>query len=151
MVHSGGMAVKRIVVQRSGMAKDDLYFRLRIPDELKAKVQESANGNHRSMTAEIIARLESSFEFDEMKIHADRLADSQDRYVLALEQISDLQRKATEVLGSFVLNPEKIEEFKKNNPEALQRLVQVFSREPTKPEPGPATRRLLNLDDPPTD
>lgn len=43
------------------MARDDLHFRLRIPDDLKAKVAEAAESNHRSMTAEIIARLESTF------------------------------------------------------------------------------------------
>lgn len=43
------------------MAREDLHFRLRIPEELKAKVEDSALDNHRSMTAEIIARLESSF------------------------------------------------------------------------------------------
>ena len=43
------------------MAREDLHFRLRIPEELKAKVEESASDNHRSMTAEIIARLEESF------------------------------------------------------------------------------------------
>lgn len=43
------------------MARDDLHFRLRIPEDLKLKVEEAAKENHRSMTAEIIARLESSF------------------------------------------------------------------------------------------
>ena len=40
------------------MARDDLHFRLRIPDALKAKIEEAAAQNKRSMTAEIIARLE---------------------------------------------------------------------------------------------
>lgn len=43
------------------MAREDLHFRLRIPEELKAKVEQSASDNHRSMTAEIVARLEDSF------------------------------------------------------------------------------------------
>lgn len=43
------------------MAREDLHFRLRIPEQLKAKVLKAAYDNHRSMTAEIIARLERSF------------------------------------------------------------------------------------------
>lgn len=45
----------------AAMAKDDLHFRLRIPDDLKAKVQTAALANHRSITAEIISRLDASF------------------------------------------------------------------------------------------
>ncbi|CAN7301175.1 Arc family DNA-binding protein [Phyllobacterium sp. LjRoot231] len=47
------------------MAREDLHFRLRIPEELKAKVDKSASDNHRSMTAEIVARLENSFVSNE--------------------------------------------------------------------------------------
>lgn len=48
-------------MQKRCMAKDDLYFRLRLPEDLKDKISEAAGGSHRSMTAEIIARLEDSF------------------------------------------------------------------------------------------
>ncbi|MDX0466705.1 Arc family DNA-binding protein [Sinorhizobium medicae] len=44
------------------MAREDLHFRLRIPEDLKNKIQAEAERNHRSMTAEILARLESKFE-----------------------------------------------------------------------------------------
>lgn len=37
-------------------------YTLRIPSELKAKVQESAKEHNRSMNADIVARLEKSFE-----------------------------------------------------------------------------------------
>ena len=43
------------------MAREDLHFRLRIPEDLKKRVEKAAEANHRSMTAEIIARLEASF------------------------------------------------------------------------------------------
>lgn len=43
------------------MAREDLHFRLRIPEDLKQKIQEAAEANRRSMTAEIVARLEQSF------------------------------------------------------------------------------------------
>ena len=44
------------------MARDDPHFRLRFPDALREKVEAAAKANHRSMTAEIIARLEASFQ-----------------------------------------------------------------------------------------
>lgn len=43
------------------MAKDDLHFRLRIPDDLKRRIEASAAENRRSITAEIVQRLESSY------------------------------------------------------------------------------------------
>jgi Arc-like DNA binding domain. len=58
------------MVQKWGMAKDDLYFRLRLPEELKKRVQEAAEASHRSMTAEIIARLERSFTDDRFQYPA---------------------------------------------------------------------------------
>lgn len=38
-----------------------MHFRLRIPEDLKEKVEQASAENHRSMTAEIVARLEDSF------------------------------------------------------------------------------------------
>lgn len=43
------------------MSRDDLHFRLRIPPDLKNRVEAAAADAKRSMTAEIIARLENSF------------------------------------------------------------------------------------------
>ena len=43
------------------MAREDLHFRLRIPEDLKRRVAAASRLNERSMTAEIIARLEASF------------------------------------------------------------------------------------------
>lgn len=42
--------------------RDDLHFRLRIPEGLKSRIEEAAADNNRSMTAEIIERLETSFQ-----------------------------------------------------------------------------------------
>jgi plasmid stability protein len=46
------------------MSREDLHFRLRIPEDLKKRVEVAASENHRSMTAEILARLESTFLLD---------------------------------------------------------------------------------------
>lgn len=51
------MVVNEIVWHWWGMARDDLHFRLRIPEELKREVEASAAQNNRSMTAEIVERV----------------------------------------------------------------------------------------------
>lgn len=44
------------------MAREDLHFRLRIPEDLKKRIEAAADESRRSMTAEIVARLEESFD-----------------------------------------------------------------------------------------
>ena len=46
------------------MSREDPYFRLRVPETLKARIEKSAAENNRSMTAEIISRLSKSFEYE---------------------------------------------------------------------------------------
>ncbi|MEM1397025.1 MAG: Arc family DNA-binding protein [Pseudomonadota bacterium] len=59
------------------MAREDLHFRLRIPKDLKEHIEEVARLNKRSMTAEIIDRLENSFRpmehYDASHIDVDEL------------------------------------------------------------------------------
>ena len=55
------MLVKQYVRHWCGMGRDDLHFRLRIPEGLKGKIEKAAEENRRSMTAEIVARLEDTF------------------------------------------------------------------------------------------
>ena len=80
------------------MAREDLHFRLRIPEYLKAKVQEAANQSHRSMTAEIISRLEQSFTFD--KRVGDLELDTEtidDILANAIARIETLEAKVREI------------------------------------------------------
>lgn len=44
------------------MSRDDPQFKLRIPPALKVQIDQAAAENHRSLNAEILARLEESFE-----------------------------------------------------------------------------------------
>jgi hypothetical protein len=57
------------------MAKDDLYFRLRIAEGLKQQIAAAARANDRSMTAEIIARLTASFSSDDLDPNDTELID----------------------------------------------------------------------------
>lgn len=43
------------------MSREDPQFKLRLPAELKARIDQAAAENHRSINAELIARLESTF------------------------------------------------------------------------------------------
>lgn len=43
------------------MSREDPQLRIRLPIELKEKVEESAKSNNRSMNAEIVSRLETTF------------------------------------------------------------------------------------------
>ena len=55
------------------MAREDPHFRLRIPEDLKSKVDEAAARNDRSMTAEIVDRLEFSFNEGDRQKYARRV------------------------------------------------------------------------------
>lgn len=56
------------------MAREDPHFRLRIPEDLKNRVEASAYENRRSITAEIIARVQRTFIEDEKAKKAERAA-----------------------------------------------------------------------------
>ncbi|HHT8226877.1 TPA: Arc family DNA-binding protein [Citrobacter braakii] len=43
------------------MSREDPQLRIRLPIELKEKIEETAKANNRSMNAEIVKRLDSSF------------------------------------------------------------------------------------------
>jgi len=72
------------------MARDDLHFRLRIPEELKKRVSAAARANDRSITAEIIARLEDTFSPDDINPADTDLVDI----------ISDLDRLKRRIIKS---------------------------------------------------
>lgn len=47
------------------MASDDIQTNIRLPAKLKDKLVTAADANNRSLSAEVVRRLECSFEFDE--------------------------------------------------------------------------------------
>lgn len=63
----------------------DPQFKLRLPAELKEQIEQAAEENNRSMNAEIVARLESSFVFgvsvaEELQL-MDKIAELAERVV----------------------------------------------------------------------
>lgn len=47
------------------MAEESLHFKIRLPPDLHAKLKDFAAKNHRTMSAEILARVASTIESDE--------------------------------------------------------------------------------------
>ncbi|NEJ08547.1 Arc family DNA-binding protein [Rhizobium leguminosarum] len=43
------------------MTRDDPHFRLRIPEDLKREIETAARANSRTITSEVVYRLEQSF------------------------------------------------------------------------------------------
>lgn len=77
------------------MSREDPQLRIRLPIELKEKVEEAARANNRSMNAEIVQRLEGSF-FGDMPI--DELISATDALHIvnkAKEELSNIIFKRT--------------------------------------------------------
>lgn len=91
MVTCAALRVKRSLWHRCGMARDDLHFRLRIPETLKDLIEKAAAANNRSMTAEIVSRLDRSFEIqDEWKNAIDNISDALLRIERLERDVADL-------------------------------------------------------------
>jgi Arc-like DNA binding domain len=52
---------KHFATYNVGMPSEDIQTNLRIPSDLKLRLQRAADASKRSLTAEVIARLEDSF------------------------------------------------------------------------------------------
>lgn len=84
------------------MARDDPYFRLRVPEELLAKVQSAAAENHRSVTAEMISRLDSTFA-EELALTPAEVVDAILEYDKRIERLEQAMGRVEEIAG--VQNP----------------------------------------------
>ncbi|MGN6143429.1 MAG: Arc family DNA-binding protein [Mesorhizobium sp.] len=84
------------------MAREDLHFRLRIPEELKNQIEKAAAENHRSMTAEIVSRLQDSFvslmERDEKMEFLENYVETLERERVSLFENTNNQERALQTL-----------------------------------------------------
>jgi hypothetical protein len=55
------------------MSREHSQIRIRLPPELKEKIKEAAHDNRRSMNAEVLARLQASFEEDAGELTPDQM------------------------------------------------------------------------------
>lgn len=77
------------------MSREDPQFRIRLPVELKEKIEEAAKENNRSLNAEIVFRLDSSF-LDELP--EDELISAKDALAIvsrAKDELSNIIFKRT--------------------------------------------------------
>ncbi|HAT7704158.1 Arc family DNA-binding protein [Enterobacter hormaechei] len=73
------------------MSREDPQLRIRLPIELKEKIEEASRANNRSMNAEIVRRLDSSF-----------LAEVSDDEVLSVEEAIQIVSKARDELSAII-------------------------------------------------
>ena len=73
------------------MSREDPQLRIRLPVELKEKIEDSAKVNNRSMNAEIVQRLDGSF-----------LAEVSDDEVISAEEAIQIVSKARDELSAII-------------------------------------------------
>lgn len=123
------------------MAREDLHFRLRIPEELKAKVEVAAAENHRSMTAEMVARLYESFDPEAVSQefadhvqalqHSEEIRRIQAKYVEALSRENEALRRAGINAESIILTLARaVRTAADGNRTELDQMVQREKEEP---------------------
>lgn len=82
------------------MSRDDPLMRIRLPDELKAKVKALADANHRSMNAEIVARLEASVASNEPGTGLSFVAKAKEHSMALFDKrLSALERRLAKIDG----------------------------------------------------
>lgn len=86
---------------------------VRIPDELKAKIQDQAKANGRSMNAEIVQILEESFSDDKQSVYSDY-----EKQIEALK--SDIQS-----LSSYIEIQKKFSELAEEQISLLKKLIKT--------------------------
>lgn len=117
------------------MSREDPQLRIRLPAELKEKVENSAKVNNRSMNAEIIFRLNLSYLLDEDKSMFKGVAEP-NSYVEHAEKV--LQSRIEEALPSFlevmskkIMTDEFREELKKKAREQAEKEWEERFNKPT--------------------
>lgn len=90
--------------------QSDPQYKLRLPEELRDKIKESASTHNRSMNADIVARLEQSFEAVAALTDLERADYEELKQELTQELKKDMKVIAEE-LSSLV---DKFTEYKEN-------------------------------------
>lgn len=84
---------------------DHTIVRLRVPPELKQKIEESAEKNNRSQSAEMVARLEKSFE-PELKVTETLEFELMKRsYLDQAQQVKELKEMVEKLIKQLMDHP----------------------------------------------
>lgn len=123
------MAVNRFVWHVWGMAREDLHFRLRIPEDLKKRVEAFADLHNRSMTAEIIYRLQTSMDEETMS----RVKDAEIEQLKS--QVAYLRGMNASFANGIKVFSESLAKAEKGEPVSLKQVLkQIMDAEPPKSE-----------------
>lgn len=124
------------------MAKTDEQVNFRMPSELRNRLKESADENNRSLTAEIVARLQASFaEPAALPFSKNEFPDSlvlkfHELINPALVEMSRIENETRLKLAGTGLNQEQIDKAMKVkvDPEELRKkAAKRISKKPSKP------------------
>lgn len=84
---------------------DHTIVRLRVPPELKQKIEDSAEKNNRSQSAEMVARLEQSFE-PEVKVSETLEFELMKRsYLDQAQQVKELKEMVEKLVKQLMDHP----------------------------------------------
>lgn len=84
---------------------DHTIVRLRVPPELKQKIEDSAEKNNRSQSAEMVARLEQSFE-PEVKVSETLEFELMKRsYLDQAQQVKELKEMVEKLIKHLIDHP----------------------------------------------
>lgn len=84
---------------------DHTIVRLRVPPELKQKIEDSAEKNNRSQSAEMVARLEQSFE-PEVKVSETLEFELMKRsYLDQAQQVKELKEMVEKLIKQLMDHP----------------------------------------------
>lgn len=73
--------------------RDDPQLRVRIPEELKGKIEVKARTNRRTLTAEIVARLEASVAQDDLFGKSKGFEESTDEIQILAKKLDQLKER----------------------------------------------------------
>lgn len=104
---------------------------LRLPDELRDELRDAAENNGRSVTAEIIARLEASFSVPEDVQESEEVRRVQGMYIQALSSELEAHRKASLVNEHIIFDlASAISNAAKGDMTEFERLVERERAQP---------------------
>ena len=123
--HGAPIAVKLFVGHWCAMAREDPQFRIRLPRALKERVEREAEGNNRSLNAEIVMCLKKAFpDYDASETFIVPLLQKELDFLLqrdeALEDAIEHSERVIETLASMKANVVDIE-YAKSAKENLQK------------------------------
>lgn len=103
--------------EKSYYVQTDPQYKVRMPPELKEKIVKSAKEHNRSINADIVARLQESF--DRPTISANAPVEVLENYFVAIKQEREYSKKiletAQELFTKLTAFHNSIEESKKNS------------------------------------